>query len=148
MDEIVSTPVKTSKNLKSAILRTFLYFDIFHYPITREQAYNFCSLPSSSGDFEIAFKDLVETGCLKKLGKFYAITADSGIALRRARGNELAAKRLKLARRISGFIGQFPFVRGVMLSGSLSKGYMDPDSDIDYFIITKPGRLWVARTFG
>lgn len=40
----------------------------------------------------------------------------------------------------------FPFVRGVMISGSLSKGSMSPDSDVDYFIITAPNRLWIART--
>ena len=33
-----------------------------------------------------------------------------------------------------------------MVSGSLSKGHADPTSDIDFFIVTKPGRLWIART--
>jgi len=33
----------------------------------------------------------------------------------------------------------------VFLSGSISKGYMDEKADIDYFIITAPNRLWVAR---
>ena len=32
------------------------------------------------------------------------------------------------------------------VSGSLSKGYYDADSDIDFFVITKPGKVWVART--
>ena len=33
------------------------------------------------------------------------------------------------------------------ISGSLSKGYYDDDGDIDFFIITSPKRLWIARTF-
>ena len=33
-----------------------------------------------------------------------------------------------------------------MASGSLSKGYMDQDSDLDFFIVTAPKRLWIART--
>jgi len=37
-------------------------------------------------------------------------------------------------------------VRCVCISGSLSKGYMDKNSDVDYFIITAPGRLWLSRT--
>ena len=40
----------------------------------------------------------------------------------------------------------FPFVRGVFLSGSISKGFMSESDDIDYFIITAPGRLWLTRT--
>lgn len=41
----------------------------------------------------------------------------------------------------------FPFVSALLLSGSLSKNYADENSDIDFFIITKPNRLWIARTF-
>jgi hypothetical protein len=44
------------------------------------------------------------------------------------------------------FIGAFPYIRGVFISGSLSKHCMSADSDIDFFIVTEPGRLWLART--
>jgi len=40
----------------------------------------------------------------------------------------------------------FPFVRGIAISGSLSKNWADDDSDIDLFIITAKNRLWIART--
>ncbi|MGH2644856.1 MAG: hypothetical protein ACRDE2_12965, partial [Chitinophagaceae bacterium] len=46
----------------------------------------------------------------------------------------------------SRFLFKFPFVRGISISGSLSKGFSDEKSDIDYFIITASGRLWIART--
>lgn len=71
---------------------------------------------------------------------------DSSMKVRREKGNALAQKRLPLAARMSSLISSFPFVRGVGISGSLSKNYMDEKSDIDFFIITTPGRLWVART--
>jgi hypothetical protein len=61
-------------------------------------------------------------------------------------GNKNAKGYFQKAHQVSKFIGKFPFVRGVYISGSLSKGYMPEDGDIDYFIITKPGRLWLART--
>ena len=41
----------------------------------------------------------------------------------------------------------FPYVRGVGISGSLSKNFADADSDIDLFIITKKDRIWIARSF-
>jgi hypothetical protein len=34
----------------------------------------------------------------------------------------------------------------VIISGSMSKGCLAEDGDIDYFIITRAGRLWIART--
>jgi hypothetical protein len=33
----------------------------------------------------------------------------------------------------------------VFASGSLSKGYMDEKSDLDFFVITQPNRLWICR---
>jgi predicted nucleotidyltransferase len=41
---------------------------------------------------------------------------------------------------------KFPYVRGIGISGSLSKNFADENSDIDLFIITKKNRLWIART--
>ncbi len=32
-----------------------------------------------------------------------------------------------------------------MISGSMSKGVLDADGDVDFFIVTQPGRLWIAR---
>ena len=41
---------------------------------------------------------------------------------------------------------QFPFVRGVFISGSLSKRCAAEKEDVDYFIVTSANRLWIART--
>ncbi|MEQ9414668.1 MAG: hypothetical protein RIF39_12605, partial [Cyclobacteriaceae bacterium] len=51
-----------------------------------------------------------------------------------------------LAHKQAALIQKFPFVKSVMASGSLSKGYMDDTCDLDFFIITQPKRLWIART--
>jgi hypothetical protein len=53
---------------------------------------------------------------------------------------------LARAHRIGRFLYQFPFVRAVAISGSLSKNFADDKADIDFFIIAKNGRLWIART--
>ena len=50
------------------------------------------------------------------------------------------------ARKVAAFLYRFPYVRGIAISGSLSKNYADDGSDIDLFIITAKNRLWVART--
>lgn len=43
-------------------------------------------------------------------------------------------------------IKRFPFVRCIMITGTLSKNSSDSDSDLDFMIITAPDRLWIART--
>ncbi len=55
-------------------------------------------------------------------------------------------KLLPKAFKIGRFLFHFPFVRAIGISGSLSKNFADEKADIDFFIITKANRLWIART--
>jgi predicted nucleotidyltransferase len=133
--------------LESALIKTLLYFDIFKYPLKEDELLRACGvdLPERKTGRE-AIQNLVERNKITCEGAFFFVGKGEGYVERRIRGNELAEQRMVKARKVSRFIGSFPYVRAVMLSGSLSKNYMEPDSDIDYFIVTEPGRLWVART--
>jgi hypothetical protein len=51
-----------------------------------------------------------------------------------------------MARSAAFVIRHFPFVRGVMVSGELSKNLATGDCDVDFFVVTAPNRLWIART--
>jgi hypothetical protein len=64
----------------------------------------------------------------------------------RKRNEAYAAHRWKTAKLMTRIIRFFPFVRGVMISGELSKNVSKNNSDIDYFIVTAPHRIWIART--
>lgn len=128
------------------IIKTLMYFDIFNYPLNRQEIFEYCFEPIEDiNDLDDLLTTLVSRGMLYQHGEFYSIKDDPELVTRRLKGNEEAQKKIKLARRISKLIYSFPFVRGVMLSGSISKNYMDEGSDIDYFIVTAPGRLWVSR---
>ncbi len=81
-----------------------------------------------------------------KIDQFYLIEENKDLVDRRLLGNKMAAKIQNKAAKRARFISRFPYVEGVGISGSLSKGYYDDDGDIDFFIITKAKRLWVART--
>lgn len=134
-------------DLEKALLLTLIYFDVFRYPLTEEEIARCCSVPNlSSFDAAGSLKKMALQGWIGERDGFYFLGEEEGKIERRLKGNGLAQKRLKKARKVSRFIASFPFVRAVMLSGSLSKNYMEADSDIDYFIVTQPGRLWVART--
>src|SRR5207253_11478070 len=55
-------------------------------------------------------------------------------------------KMWRMAAMMTHIIKRFPFVRAVMITGSLSKNSSDKRSDLDFMIITEPKRLWIART--
>jgi len=131
----------------AVVLRTIIYYDIFNYPLTENDIMNNCGLSNtSSKPCSNALKYLVDENIVYKLGDYYSLTNNQTAVDRRIKGNKEAEKWLRKSRRFSRLISWFPFVRGISLSGSLSKGFVDEDPDIDYFIITKPNRLWIART--
>ncbi|MFI5159076.1 MAG: nucleotidyltransferase domain-containing protein, partial [Sphingobacteriales bacterium] len=71
---------------------------------------------------------------------------DHYIVVRRLEGNEKAAELIRVAEKVGSLLIRFPYVRGIAISGSLSKNFADADSDVDLFIITEKNRLWIART--
>ena len=133
--------------IEAGIIKALAYYDIFDYPLTEKELR--AVIPVSLEEdqhLEAQLKRLVSLGMIHRVGSYHMIKPRPSLVDRRLKGNNLAQKKLGLAIRIGKFIGSFPFITTVMLSGSISKGYMDKNSDIDFFLITKPGRLWVART--
>ncbi|MCB0855424.1 MAG: nucleotidyltransferase domain-containing protein [Bacteroidetes bacterium] len=142
--------VTTKENLsllESDFLKTLMYFDIFSYPLTLKEIFACSTVKEASLPqyYELA-DSLAEKGWIYQHDRFYGFSPDPEDVNRRKKGNLLARKMLQRAYWISRFIASFPFVRGVFLSGSITKNFMTKESDIDFFIVTKPGRLWIART--
>ena len=133
--------------LRSSILKVVAYFDLFNYPVSAEEILFFLDQEVSESALNQALEALADGKHLFRLGSFYSLRDDVRAAERRIRGNQHAAELLVIANRVSRFLYQFPYVRGVGISGSLSKHYAEEGADIDYFIITRSNRLWIARTF-
>lgn len=123
-----------------------VYFDMFHYPLAIEDVCWFLETEASQEDVRSEIEALVREGKLFRSGPFYSLQNDPGLATRRLRGEAHADELLAIANRGARLLYQFPFVRGVFISGSLSKRCADETADIDYFILTKANRLWIART--
>jgi hypothetical protein len=132
--------------VKQDILATLSYFDIFDYPLTQTEIFQFLRHPSTQPEFNKAIQELYIENWIYKLDEFYSLQDSYALITRRKEGNARARNMMKTAEKIAGFLSAFPFVRGVAVSGSLSKNFADKDADIDFFIITAKNKLWLART--
>jgi hypothetical protein len=132
--------------LRFSILKVLAYFDIFSYPVTTEDILFFLDREAGEAEVKQEVTALVREGKLFRIGDYYSLRDNPALADRRVNGEKHADHLLKIADRGAHFLYQFPFVRGVCISGSLSKRCADEEADIDYFIITKANRLWIART--
>ncbi len=129
------------------IIKAVLYFDIFEYPLTVAELYENSAISISEPAFHTELETLLSLGVLFKVQEFIlSIKNNRESITKRINGNKGAHEIMPTAYHYSKKIASFPFVEGICLSGGLSKKYYDENGDIDFFIITKPGRLWICRT--
>ncbi|MEP7374647.1 MAG: hypothetical protein ABI675_14730 [Chitinophagaceae bacterium] len=134
------------RNDEASILKLLAYFDIFHYPLTKNEIRQFLSRSDDEQSLDKILKEvLARQAVFLHLG-FYSLHNNPLLSHRRTEGNARAEAMLPKAFTIGKFLYRFPFVRAVGISGSLSKNFADEKADIDFFIITKARRLWLART--
>jgi hypothetical protein len=136
----------STERAELTILKTLAYFDIFEYPLSEKEMRNFLGSSLPDKTFSAALQNMVTQKTIFKVAEFYSLHDNLARAERRVLGNVRAERLLVKARKIGSFLYGFPYVRAVAVSGSLSKGYAEEKADIDFFIITKASRLWIART--
>ncbi len=135
--------------LKKNILRTILYYDIFSHPLKSDEVFTF--LPQNSVTSETVESTLSElaseeSGLLAEKQGYYYIKPKVENVFSRKEKEEYSRKMWRRANLVTHIIKRFPFVRSVIISGTLSKNSSDSSSDLDFMIITKPKRLWISRT--
>jgi predicted nucleotidyltransferase len=133
--------------LRESILKVVTYFDIFQYPVTAEEIRRFMDMPCSMERLEYLLQELLRDERIFKTLDFYTLHKNSSLGIKRIKENTAAKKQLKRAKRIAAFLTWFPFIKGIAISGSLSKYVAKEDSDIDFFIITTSNRLWLSKIF-
>ena len=137
----------TLKSNIGSIIQVLSYYDVFSHPLTLSEIVEFSGIPHPSHQaIEEELNKLVASGEVFKHEKFYSLQPNPEIGEKRIMSNKEAERKMNIAHRKAQLIGRFPFVHAVMISGSMSKGVMHQDGDIDFFIVTKPNRLWIART--
>lgn len=142
------TESRNIDSLRTNILRTLLYYDIFSHPLNSDEVYAF--LPQNSIAKDEVYDKLknysYEEGntFAEKEGYYYIKPNEQYICIRKTK-NEHARKLWKAARIVTHLIKRFPFVRAIFVTGSLSKNTTDKNSDLDFMVITAPNRLWIAR---
>src|SRR6218665_186246 len=130
-----------------AVYGCICYFDIFSHPVTLQEAVEYASFKMTAGQVRLILKELVEQELIAAKDGFYFLPeADPFCIRKRSELEHRFQKNQKSIRRYAWLISRFPFVESVSISGSCSKGLMDEDGDVDYFIIPSPRKVWLCRT--
>lgn len=133
------------RTLYEEIVRTLHYYAYFGHPLSASEVQKYLRVKASAKQVEEALSTLAKDGKVHCEGAWYAHEKEH--LKKRKSLKKVNKKLMRLARRMGFLISLFPFVRGAYVSGSLSKEGADVDDDIDFFVITSPGRVWAAKLF-
>lgn len=136
----------TDKKLEEHIYATLKYFDLFKFPLYLEEIHRYLGYAITLREIPYVLKTMINSGRIFTHSNLYMLSDDSSLVDRRESGSNKANQLMNEAHISASVISHFPFVKCLCISGSLSKGYADEKSDIDFFIVTDKNRLWICRT--
>jgi hypothetical protein len=148
---ITGTPPPSA--LEAAILRTVLYADVFNFPLTPAEAHHYLI-----GQRATLIEVQTVLDCSEWLKErlqpphpstgYIALRGRESILTERERRHCASQTLFPRAERYGRWLARLPFVRMVALTGALAVGNAhDEDDDLDYLIVTRAGRVWLARAF-
>src|SRR3989344_65841 len=124
---------------RNSVFKTLLYFDIFEYPLTKEQIWQFLNKKISRKDFENSLKDV------SNKNSFYFLKGKIANISKRKKREGFSAPKIERAEEVAKKLSFIPTLHLIGISGSLSMKNSDEDDDIDIFIISKTGFVWFTR---
>ena len=136
-------------SISREILKTLLYYDIFRHPLKTDELYTFLpekSVPKSEVIETIDKSSDMENSDFSQKNGYVFIKPNEDYIENRLRKEEYSSRMWKIVRYVVHIIKRFPYVRAIMVTGSLSKNSSSRESDLDFMVITKKNRLWISRT--
>jgi hypothetical protein len=130
--------------LERAVLHTVAYADVFDYPLTADEIHRYMIGVSAGRGTVRSLLQGQSPRELRRVGRYFTLAGREALVetrkARAARATEFWQRGVHYGRRMSNL----PFVRMVAVTGALAMDNV-ADGDIDYLVITEPGRLWLCR---
>jgi hypothetical protein len=141
-----SGPDTDRRALDDAVCATVIYADLFDFAldpieIDRDLVFVDASSEATSSSIDRQLRD----GRLGRRAGLIVLPGREELVDLRRLSQRRAAAIWPIARRLGRVLATIPFVRGVGITGSLAAENPGIGADIDYCLLTAPGRLWLAR---
>ena len=128
------------------VVEALAYADVFDWPLRAAEIHRYLPVEATLGEVESALESGAPSSHLMERTGDLAMLRDrhelAGVRQRRASHSAALWPRAISWARI---VGRLPFVRMVAVTGSLAVGAARERDDIDLFVVTADGRLWLTR---
>ncbi|GAB4454435.1 MAG: hypothetical protein Fur0044_49100 [Anaerolineae bacterium] len=128
------------------VLKPILYADIFDFPLTFDEIYKFLEFRTTPEEVKTLLAQAIESKAVILVDQFYTLPGKPHLINKRRERWAASQVLWPKAIRYGRWVAALPFIRMVSVTGSLAvDNPRDGVDDIDYLIITRPGRLWLCR---
>ncbi|NCN25099.1 hypothetical protein GW935_00360 [Candidatus Falkowbacteria bacterium] len=139
MKKYQSLLMNNDTEIKKAVKKTLIWFDMFDYPLTLLEVANYLPITAKIEDVQTVLMDYPQTY------GFYHLPGREKILVERQRRSNWADRKFKKARRLARIFGVLPWLRLVAVTNLIGQSNLKDGGDIDLFIITSPKRIWLTR---
>lgn len=129
--------------LEVAILKTVAYFDIFDYPLTSFEIWQYLEIRTTLLEVEKILQS--HTLSLEEKFGFFFLPNRQGIVDTRQERYRVTDKKIKKLKRRLRLIQWLPGIRLICLANSIGAHNLRRQSDSDLFIVTRSGYLWWVK---
>jgi hypothetical protein len=144
----VEEPPAGLREVGGAIALTVAYSDLFdHAPTVAEVRRLLIGVAATEAEVRAALDGGFAAAWVERAGEVCHLRGRRELVEKRRERQEVARRHWRIARRYLAVLEGFPFARMIAVTGGLSVNNVDADDDIDLFLVTAPGRLWVCRNF-
>jgi len=129
---------------EEAILKTLLYSNLFDYPLTAEEIYNFLIAKKiNRREFSKSLKKVKIP--INFSGGFLFLRGNQRLVKKRQVRGIISLEKLKKAKKIISKLSLIPTIKLIGISGTLAMKNCQRNDDIDVFVIAQSGLTWTTR---
>lgn len=146
LPEDISAQVKPE--LVEAVLNTIRFFDLFDFPLMVEEVMEYLykySSPLHIKELKATLDHIVQEGGLAEIKGYFLLPGREHIIETRKTRKFIAEKFWNRTKLYGQYMRSLPFIRMIAVCNNLAYDNSSEQSDIDLFIVVRPGRMWLAR---
>ncbi len=129
-----------------AILTSIIYSDIFNFPLTRDELWNFfiSNNKITKSDFNISIQRL-KGKYISEIDGYFCLKNREQIIKIRNRNAPETDRKLIIAKKAAFYLSHIKSILFIGISGGLAMGDVEKEDDIDFFVITKKNTIFKSR---
>lgn len=129
--------------VQKAIIQTLAYADIFDYPLTEEEIFH--RLIAVSSKQLPVIRELKKIKQIEEIDGYYFFKGRKELVALRKKRMEWSKRKWQIAQRAASILRHIPTLKLIGVSGGLACNNAEKEDDIDFFLITAGGKLWMTR---